>query len=149
MARRPLDIDWMRKRMKRAVPSFKAMLEEIEKGFLHHIGDFVSFKWRTDENHRSHRRHHVVGRNGLGFLEERFPLLFRARQAAFVLGIAQRVGIVSCKPFVRQIAITYSTTTATTTTIITTATTTTTTTTPAITRKIQSNTNFKKLQTGK
>lgn len=82
-------------------PSFEAMFEEIEKGFLHHVGHFVALEGRSDEDDGSHGRHHIIRRKALGFLEERLALLFRARSAAqagrIQLRLAHRVRIVACK----------------------------------------------------
>lgn len=80
-------------------PAFKAMFEVVKEGFLHHIRHFVTFKRGANQNDGPHGRHHVVRRDGLCLLEERFPLLFgtgTARNSALVqLGVSQRIRIVS------------------------------------------------------
>lgn len=53
------------------------MLQKVEQRFLHHVRHFVSFQRRPDQHDGSHRRHDVVRRRGLLFLEENL---------AFVLG---------------------------------------------------------------
>lgn len=81
------------------VPPFEAVLQEVEEGFLHHVGDFVTFERRADEHHGSHGRHHIVRRDRLGLLEERLALLLRAGaagQAGLVqLRAAERVRVVA------------------------------------------------------
>lgn len=78
------------------------MFEVVKEGFLHHVRHFVTFKGGADQNDGPHGRHHVVRRDGLCLLKERFPLLFgtgtagSARNPALVqFRVSQGIGIIS------------------------------------------------------
>ena len=76
------------------------MFEEVEEGFLHHVGHFVALERRADEDDWSHGRHHIIRWKRFRLLEKRLALLFGARTARRQAGrvqlrFAQRIRIVS------------------------------------------------------
>lgn len=45
------------------LPSLESMLQKVEEGLLHHVGDFITLQGWTNQNYGSHRWNNFIGWN--------------------------------------------------------------------------------------